>query len=83
MSCILAHSFKDAVIGQCDGVGVFFSTGTTIDQSLMDEQDTVQLKVHNLHPKWKTLSCSGYLNQTVLQPQQKCDLLKGQMLRTK
>jgi hypothetical protein len=62
MSCILAHSLKGTVIGWCDSVGVFFSTDATTDQSLMDEQDTVQLNVHHFHLKCKTLSCSGHLN---------------------
>jgi hypothetical protein len=56
MSCILAHSLKVATICWFGGVGVFFSRGMTSDQSLMDEQDTVHLKVHHFHPPGTTLS---------------------------
>jgi len=38
----------------------------------MDKQaDFVQLNAHPFHPRGNTLSCSGHLNSTVLQLQQK------------
>jgi len=61
MMCILAHSLKVAVIHWFDGVGVFFSTDATSDQSLKDEKDFLHLKVH-LHPQGKMLSCSRHVN---------------------